>query len=146
MLTTVTPDGALRSRPMATQQVRDDGELWFILSDSSAKARDLQEEHAVNVAYADVGRHRYVSVCGNAEIVHDKEKLRELWKPEMERFFPKGMHDPHLALMRVRIQTAEYWDAPAGQMVALAQGARGGHTDQQSAHTRVEIRAAPSSG
>ena len=29
MLTTVQPDGSLRSRPMSTQQAEFDGTLWF---------------------------------------------------------------------------------------------------------------------
>ena len=38
MLTTVAPDGSLRSRPMATQEVEFDGDLWFFAYDDSDKA------------------------------------------------------------------------------------------------------------
>jgi general stress protein 26 len=149
MLTTVTAEGALRSRPMVTQQIREEGELWFFLSDDSGKARDLSEEHAVNVAYADPAKQRYVSVSGNAAIVHDSEMVHDLWKPEYERYFPRGLDDPHLALLCVRIETAEYWDLTAGRMVEI-----GGRPPEPRAtggangdpHTRIDIRATPSSG
>ena len=34
-------------------------------------------------------------------------------------WFPKGTEDPELALIRVTIEDAEYWDAPNGKMVVL---------------------------
>ncbi len=146
MLTTVTPDGALRSRPMATQQMAGEGELWFFLADDSGKARDLASEQAVNVSYADAERHRYVSVTGNATVLHDREKAEQLWKPGMERFFPQGIEDPRLALMVVRIETAEYWDATAGRMKPLSGGPPGGQGHVDTAHTQIDIRATPASG
>ncbi len=36
MLTTVNPDGSLRSRPMATQEAPFDGTLWFFTRESSS--------------------------------------------------------------------------------------------------------------
>jgi hypothetical protein len=40
-------------------------------------------------------------------------------------FFPQGLDDPDLALLRVEIEKAEYWDSPAtavGRLYALAKG------------------------
>jgi len=146
MITTVTPEGALRSRPMATQSATDDGLLWFFTSDDSGKAHDLEEEHAVNVSYADPVRNRYVSVTGNATLVRDSDKFHEFWRPEIEQFFPGGIDDPHLALLCVRIETAEYWDVSAGAMVSLGSGKNDRTKSPQSEHTRVDIRATPASG
>jgi general stress protein 26 len=146
MITTVTPDGALRSRPMATQAVDEDGLLWFFAAEDSGKARDLAEEHAVNVSYADPARNRYVSVSGNASVVHDSDKIHELWKSSLEAFFPRGLDDPQLALLCVRIETAEYWDASAGNMVSVASEEADGANSPATEHTRVDIRATPSSG
>ncbi len=149
MITTVTPDGALRSRPMVTLDAPNQEELWFFTSDDSEKAQDLAEEQAVNVSYADPNRQRFVSVSGNASIIHDSERVHELWKPGLETYFPRGLDDPHVALLSVRIETAEYWDATAGNMVSLHEQPgtdRGGSARNEGEHTRVDIRAAPSSG
>src|SRR5205823_13361961 len=83
MLTTVTVDGALRSRPMATRDFDDDGMMWFICSDRSEMAADLAGESGVNVSYADPKKQRFVSVTGNASIVHDPEIARKLWIPSL---------------------------------------------------------------
>lgn len=45
MLTTVEPDGSLRSRPMATQQVEFDGDLWFFTGASSHKVHEIKPQH-----------------------------------------------------------------------------------------------------
>lgn len=134
---------------MATLDFDEEGELWFFTADDSGKARDLAEEQGVNVSYADLTQHRYVSVSGNATVVHDSEKVHELWKPEYEKFFPEGLDNPHLALLCVRIETAEYWDATAGQMTSVSEQPgtdRGGTAQKEGEHTRVDIRSTPTSG
>jgi general stress protein 26 len=149
MVTTVTPDGALRSRPMATRDFDDAGSLWFFTSDVSGKAHDLEEERAVNVSYAEPGKQRYVSITGNASIVHDRTRAEALWHPAVETFFPAGIDDPHLALLCVRIETAEYWDAPSSKMMQVwskGGGGLNGARPPAGEHTRVDIRATPTSG
>jgi general stress protein 26 len=149
MVTTVTGDGALRSRPMATAAFDDDGQMWFFTSDDSGKARDLQEEQAVNLSYADPRKHRYVSVTGNASVVHDAAKAEELWKNSLKTYFPRGLKDEHLALLNVRVETAEYWDAPTSKMIDLfssTQNAQEAEDGEDDDHTKVDIRATPASG
>jgi general stress protein 26 len=149
MITTVTPDGTLRSRPMVTRQAGADGELWFFTASDSGKAHDIAQEHAVNVSYADPKAQRYVSVSGNATVVHDREKARGLWHPMLKTYFPKGMDDPQLALLRVWVDSAEYWDMPSNRMVQLYQIARtavGRNRPGGPEHTKVDVRATPSSG
>ena len=148
MITTVTHDGALHSRPMVTRELSDDGHLWFFTADNSGKAHDLAEEQSVNVSYADSSVQRYVSITGNATIVHDAVRARELWEPHLNRYFPRGLDDPHLALIDVRVETAEYWDFSPEQSGSIKEhpanqeNRDGGRGD----HTRVDIRATPASG
>src|SRR5688572_27731255 len=60
MLTTVGEDGALYSRPMATQKTKFDGTLWFFTNDQSPKALQLLHDRHVNVAYAEPIENTYV--------------------------------------------------------------------------------------
>jgi general stress protein 26 len=145
MLTTVTPDGALHSRPMFTQDFRGAGELWFFVADDGESAHDLAEERAVNLSYADPLRDRYVSVTGMAEVVHDPELNQDLWSPSLSRYFPKGLEDPHLALLRVRIESAEYWDVPSRRMVPLEEQRADG-ADAGREHTHIDVRSVRASG
>jgi general stress protein 26 len=119
MLTTIDDDGALRSRPMATQQIEFDGDLWFFAGASSAKAREIWSDKRVNISYAKPDSQRYVSVSGTAELVRDQAKIKELWNPIYKAWFPQGLEDPDLALLKVNVEQAEYWDAPSSKVVAL---------------------------
>lgn len=148
MITTVTPDGALHSRPMVTREFDEEGELWFFTVDESAMAHDIEAEHAVNISYADPRNRRYVSITGSASIVHDAEKARELWDASLKPYFPRGIDEPHLALLRVKIETAEYWESPAGKAVRLVKepGGADHNSDEAGEHTKIDVRATPASG
>jgi general stress protein 26 len=120
MLTTAMPDGTLRSRPMATQQAPFDGSLWFFTYFHSGKVDEIEHDQHVNVSYADPSGNRYVSVSGRAAIVRDRQKAGELWSELHRAWFPQGLDDPNLALLRVDVHDAEYWDGPSSRMVQLA--------------------------
>ncbi|WP_369055298.1 pyridoxamine 5'-phosphate oxidase family protein [Kineococcus terrestris] len=117
MLTTTTEDGRLVSRPMAVQQVRFDGDLWFAADDDSAKVAQVRHGSPVNAAFAT--RDAWLSLAGTAEVVHDRAKAEELWNPGLAAWFPDGPGTPGLALIRVHAQSAEYWDTPGGTVTTL---------------------------
>ena len=119
MLTTVCPDGSLRSRPMATLREKFDGTLWFFTSAAEPKVREIAHDPHVNVSYADPDKNNYVSVSGRASLVRDKARMKELWNPFFKAWFPKGLDDPQIALLRVEVEQAEYWDSPNSKLVQL---------------------------
>ncbi|HYX33314.1 MAG TPA: pyridoxamine 5'-phosphate oxidase family protein [Oligoflexus sp.] len=138
MLTTVSGEDFLRSRPMMTQETDEDGVLWFFTSDHQAKAQELSDDPRVNVSYSKAAANQFVSVSGLGEVVHDEEKKRKLWKPIYKSWFPDGVDDPHLALLKVYIEKAEYWDAPASTWVEVAGFAKALLTGKPYEHSREE--------
>lgn len=124
MLTSVASDGALESRPMYTQEEGHAEGLVFLTSRSADKTRDLVSESMVNISYSDPSDHVYVSVSGRARVLDDREKVRELWHPMNEAFFPDGPDDPDLVVLQVEPLRGEYWDAPSGRMRQIAGIAR----------------------
>jgi general stress protein 26 len=119
MLTTESPDGLLHSRPMATQETEFDGTLWFFTSLSSGKVGELEWNPEVNLSYAEPSDTKYVSVSGTGEMVDDRSKMRDLWNEVYKAWFPEGLNDPDLGLLRVEVSSAEYWEATSGKMVQL---------------------------
>ena len=119
MMTTVEKDGSLRSRPMWTQNKDFDGQLWFFTRDHCPKVDEVERDKHINLGYADPSHDRFVSVSGTAKVVTDKEKIRELWDPSLKAWFPKGLEDPDIALLRVDVTKAEYWDTPNSRMVQV---------------------------
>jgi general stress protein 26 len=119
MLTTVDSTGVLHSRPMATQDIDFDGHLWFFTEAASHKVDEVNGHREVNLVYVDKEKNRYVSVSGRARVIRDVEKARLLWRPHLRAWFPKGVEDPSVALLRVEVSKADYWDAPSSKVVEL---------------------------
>ena len=81
MLTTEEPDGALRSRPLATLEIDSEGKLWFFTALSSGKVSEIDQHRKVNLSYANPEKQSFVSVCGSARLFRDREKMQGLWTP-----------------------------------------------------------------
>lgn len=142
MLTTVDEQGALHSRPMAAQQVEFDGDLWFFTAKGTHKENEIERDQRVNVSFANPDKQHYVSVSGSAECLTDRNKAKQLWHEAYRTWFPKGLNDPDLLLMRVKVEKAEYWDSPNGAAVyvfgylkALATGQR----PSPGEHAKVDL-------
>ena len=111
MLTTVDDLGELRSRPMSNnREVEFDGDLWFFTYGSSHKVDEVGRVPKVNASFADVSKQQYASLTGRAEVVRDRAKIEELWQPHMRAWFPDGVETPDIALLKVAVERAEYWD------------------------------------
>lgn len=117
MLTTHTEDGGLRSRPMQTNEMDANGTLWFFTKESSGKMDEIAQEHQVCLAYADPDSNTYVSVKGRAVQVDSQAKKTELYTPALKAWFPDGLEDPELTLLKVTIDEAEYWDGSSNRLV-----------------------------
>jgi len=117
MFTTINPDGSINSRPMVVQDFDFDGELWFFTHRESGKVDAIVEDSHVCLAFMDPGNNRYVSMSGKAEVVDDSWTMRRMWSNAFERWFPEGPSDEGLALIRVRVDHAEYWDAPHSEVM-----------------------------
>jgi general stress protein 26 len=112
LLTTVDHDGGFHTRPVQTLQVDADRTLWFFTDWSSPKVDELHHDVRVSLGYADPGKHVYVAVSGSGSLLRDIQKAQELWTIEQRAYYPEGPEDERLALLRVRIERAEYWIAP----------------------------------
>jgi general stress protein 26 len=143
MMTTYGRDGQLHSRPMATQHTGFDGTLWFFTGLSTVVVDELHKRPVVNLAYSNNDSSSYISVSGNVEISRDRSKMHELWSDFYKAWFPQGLQDPDLCLLRVDVTTAEYWDAPAGKMVAflgmLKAAATGEPSEAIGEHGEVDL-------
>ncbi|CAI9395917.1 pyridoxamine 5'-phosphate oxidase family protein [Niallia sp. Sow4_A1] len=106
MLTTISEEG-LVSRPMKTQEVEFDGDLWFLTKKDTEKYEEILHENEVNVAYAGKS---YVSIRGRAELVDDLAKKKELWSNAYEKILQTSYDDPNIVLIKVKAESAEYWD------------------------------------
>jgi general stress protein 26 len=133
MMTTAGGDGSFDSRPMATQETEFDGTVWFLTRHESGKVREIEQDDHVTLLYADPGNHNYVSAKGKAQVSRDKDKIHELWNPMFKAWFPAGEDDPNIAVLRVDVTEAQYWEASSSKLVFgikyLAAAVTGGKVD-----------------
>ena len=116
MLTT-DDAGHLRARPMATSQQEFDGTLWFFTRASSPKVHEVDADQRVGVTFSDPSNQNYVSLSGRARLVQDRPSIEAHWTEAARVWFPQGKDDPEIALLKVDVEAAEYWDAPNSAMV-----------------------------
>ncbi len=132
MFTTHKVQGHLHSRPMTTQnKTIDDDALWFFMSRSGDPVSEFQGDDQVNVSYANPSSDTYVSVTGTARVVDDLARKQALWNKAAEAWFKGGAADPDLALVRVQIEHADYWDVKENKLVQLYRMAEAAMTGKQ---------------
>jgi len=124
MFTTSDNAGGLTSHPMALQDAEDDGCLWFFTAAHTRLASDVPAMPNVNLSFAEPSDSLYVSVSGRAELVEDRARMAKLWNPMVAAWFPKGLDDPELRLIKVDPYSAEFWDSDSSRMVQLMKMAK----------------------
>lgn len=117
LLVTRAQDGKMSGRPMAAISNKLTDGLWFFSRVASPKTGELMHDNHVLLAYSEPKTQNYVSISGQAEIVRDPRKIEELWSESARTWFPKGPSDPEICLIKVDIESAEYWDAPSSAWV-----------------------------
>ena len=144
MLTTVGENNDLHSRPMSLNgEVDEAGNLWFFTSASSHKVSEVNRSPKCSVSFAAPDDNRYVSITATAELVTDRRKIKELWKPILQAWFPEGSDDPDLGLLRVQIEKAEYWDSPSSkvaQVVSFVSALVTGKSAEWGENKKLDLR------
>src|ERR1700733_2508749 len=118
MLTTLSGD-RMRARPMHSIADQAANCLWFITEQRGAKEEEINTAPDVCLAFADTSSNSYLSVAGRAEMLRDAAKAQELWSSEAQAWWPNGPTDPDVRVLRVLLESAEYWDT-RGNSITVA--------------------------
>ena len=144
MLTTVDERGDLHSRPMSNNgDIEFDGGLWFFTYGASHKVDEVGRVPKVNAGFADTDAQLYASLSGRAEVVRDRAKIEELWKPQLRAWFPEGVETPDIALLKVTVERAEYWDGSqsfVAHAVGLVSSLVTGRPAQSGENEKLELK------
>jgi len=109
----------LSGRPMGINKIDDDGTMWFFTKASSYKVEEIEETKKVSIAIANESSQNYLMIHGTATLVNDKSKMKELWSSIMKAWFPLGLDDPDMTLIKVVPNEVNYWDSSSSKMVVL---------------------------
>ena len=132
MMSTQRADGAIVTRPMATQTQAGIGDLYFVTDINSNKVKELRGNPQVNLGYLNDRNYEWVSASGVATISQDREKIKELYQPDWKGWFGDeggqkdgGPDDPRLALIVVDVESVRYMVAKHALPMTLFHVAKG---------------------
>src|SRR5690606_9102442 len=77
--TTKINESTPHTRPMALQEVCDQGNLWFISSSESLKNEEISDDARVQLYFQNNSSYEYLYVLGTATIHKDKELIDKYW-------------------------------------------------------------------
>lgn len=131
MMTTRNLDGALVTRPMATQAKTDGVDLWFVTHIDAPKVAELKADPRMSLAYYSPQTKEWVSISGMATVSQDRQRIHELYSPDWKVWFKDeggqragGPDDPRLCLILVDVQSAHYFKSDISRPRALFEVAK----------------------
>lgn len=127
------PSEQTHTRPMATIEVEENGTLWFYTDIRSLKVEEVSKDHEVHLVYAHPGKESYLDVWGSASVVTDRQQIKDKWTPMVKVYFPGGVDDPNLTLLKLTPQDCYYWDVESGKMIYFLKAAASLVTGQRLA-------------
>jgi general stress protein 26 len=117
MLITRHGDGD-HARPMAIAEIEGASTIWFVTSNDSPKADEIRKDSRVSVIFQ--SERKFIALSGTSSIIRERARIDVLWKEVWKVWFPNGKTDPSIALIKVEVQDAEFWDNAGGKGIRYA--------------------------
>lgn len=140
--TSIQTDKPFATRPMAVQEIDEEGNLWFLSANDSHKNKEILSNPAVQLLFQGSGYTDFLTLYGTATVSEDKAKIKELWKPILKTWFTQGIDDPRISVIKVDPEWGYYWDAKHNMAVGLVKriaGAIMGKTLDDSIEGNLKI-------
>lgn len=125
------------SRPMALQEVDDQGKLWFISSKESNKNSEIEKDNRVTLYFQNNGAYEFLVVSGRAAIHTDKSIIEKYWTPFANAWFD-GKDDPRVTVISVDPIDSDYWDTKDGKIISFIKMSFNAITGSKSDDAGVE--------
>lgn len=133
---------AFATRPMAVQDIDEDGNLWFLSANDSKKNKEIAIDASVQLLFQGSSYSEFLTLFGSAEVVLDKDRIRELWQPILKTWFTEGIDDPRITAIKINPTKGYYWDTKHGVAVSMIKqvaGAIMGKTLDDSIEGNISI-------
>jgi len=88
-----------------------DGTLWFITDKRSRKVKAIESGASTTLLFQNDKIGNYLQLTGRAAVVEDRAKLEELYTTLQRTWFPEGLNDPDITLLRFDADGGYFWDS-----------------------------------
>ena len=115
----ITHDGhgqEMRARPMAAHPVQEESAIYFLTDVDAPKISEVEGSHTICLALADNKRQKYVSITGRADIIDDKNRVKQIWSI-YDKAFWSDANDPRIRILKVTPESGQFWEG-AGAVVS----------------------------
>ena len=109
MLSTLSSDGKIHSRPMETCFIDGESALYFFTTMDSHLSEELRGSGRVNLVFVRDKKHEYISITGGIEMINSSDTIATYWTDDFNRWIPEGIANPELVLLKVLPYSADYW-------------------------------------
>jgi general stress protein 26 len=123
MLVTIALEhGDVHARPLGLlgKAADFDGTLWFFADTRSRKVQEIERDPRASLILQSDHDSRYLQLSGVARIEANRQKMEELYTARQRTWFPDGLADQHLTLIRFDAVHGSYWDSPGSVLQTLA--------------------------
>lgn len=96
----------------------DSRTLWFVADARTLLDWESHRRQVVTLSFQSPDERVYFTLSGRAEVVTDQDITNRLWRPTFRRWFPGGVSDPRLLLVRFSTYDAEYYQSAGGRVSA----------------------------
>ena len=105
-------NGEVTARPIGIVGDEEfDGSLWFITDKRSRKVAAIESGATTTLLFQNDKNGDYLQLTGRASVVDDRATLERLYTTLQRTWFPKGLDDPNITLVRFDADGGNYWDS-----------------------------------
>lgn len=118
MLATHLTAQPISAVPMSTKKVDDHGNIWFLSNKDSDHNADIVQDENTQLLYSGGSDMKFLSVYGTAEILYDRDIIKELFSSTDNAWF-EGENDPNITVIKFQPKEAAYWSNDENKVVSL---------------------------
>lgn len=139
MVVTHSGDGRhMRARPMAVRPAQEQGAIYFLTDVDAPKDFEVEGNDSVCLTLADNARQKYLSISGHAEVIDDRELVKQIWSI-YDKVFWRDENDPRIRVLRVTPMSAEAWEGDGTIVTAVKLVAASVSGERMSTHKNEKV-------
>jgi general stress protein 26 len=113
-----TRDGEeIRSRPMAPHFDEDGHVVRFLSDRQSGKTQEINEEHHINLTFANESTNDFASLSGVATQSQDRAMIKELWNAYADAWFEGDAETADVVVITFHPSEGQYWDSTGSSVL-----------------------------
>ncbi len=118
-LNTQFEDGVITRPMIARFDEADRTAMYFISGGEGSQVDAMLNDKMVSVSMSDKSQKIYIVIKGKCTLTKSKAKIKLFWNSMTDLWFPKGLENSDVSLIKMDFDTLECWDS-SGNLIIKA--------------------------